>query len=243
MLGRAAAAHAGAADGPRLVRERFGVDRMARGYARLYSRTLARQRARPGDGVLIVTNNFSTGGAQSSARRLLLAFQARGVRARAAVLEEQPEYPTIGRRALSAAGISVLALPPPADLPASESVARLLQAIDADPPRAVLLWNVIAEHKLRLAEGLLDVPLFDVSPESTSRRGRLLAAPTGHPYARRAYGARLAGGWSNSRPRPSARRGAGDGPRDTHACRSAPPAPLRIGVLSSHRSTHKSDKA
>ena len=37
-------------------------------------------------------------------------------------------------------------------------------AMEEDPPEAVLMWNVIAEHKVLLADGLLDVPLFDVSP-------------------------------------------------------------------------------
>jgi glycosyltransferase involved in cell wall biosynthesis len=61
----------------------------------------------------------------------------------------------------------------------------------------VLLWNVITEHKLRLAEGLLDVPLFDVSPGEMyfASLQRYFAAP--HPdlpyRTARDYGARLAG--------------------------------------------------
>src|SRR5262249_10190897 len=78
----------------------FTRERMAQGYARLYPRAVRRARRLRGDGLLLVTNNFSTGGAQSSARRLLLGLHARGVRARAAVLQEQPAHPTRGRRAL-----------------------------------------------------------------------------------------------------------------------------------------------
>jgi glycosyltransferase involved in cell wall biosynthesis len=186
----------GAADGPALIRARFRAERMARDYARLYPRALARSHARVPEGVLIITNNFSTGGAQSSARKLLLAFHERGVRARAAVLEEQIEYPTIGRRALLAAGLEVLAVPPPLELPAPRAVARLLEIIERDPPQAILLWNVIVEHKLLLAEGLLDVPVIDVSPgemyfaslERYFRSGRG-ALPFRTP---RDYGARLA---------------------------------------------------
>jgi glycosyltransferase involved in cell wall biosynthesis len=186
-----------APDGPRVVREYFGAERMARAYARLYPRALARSRPAERDGLLLVSNNFSIGGAQSSARQLLLALRARGERVRAVVIEEQPEHPTPGRRALEARGVPVLALPPPAELPARDAVPRLVAAIERDPPRAVLLWNVIVEHKLRLAESLLDIPLFDVSPGEMyfASLRRYFAAPSRElPYrTARDYGARLAG--------------------------------------------------
>ncbi|WP_438023931.1 glycosyltransferase [Sorangium sp. So ce233] len=186
------------AGGREVVARHFSVARMAEGYARLYPRAIARNRGpRRGDGLLLVTNNFSTGGAQSSARRLLLGLGAAGVRGRAAVIEEQPEYPTPGRRALVAAGIPVLAVPPPADIEPAEAVDLLLRAIEEDPPEAVLMWNVIAEHKVLLADGLLDVPLFDISPGEMyfASLRRYFAAPRrGSPYRTpRDYGARLAG--------------------------------------------------
>ncbi|WP_437753618.1 glycosyltransferase [Sorangium sp. So ce1389] len=184
--------------GREVVARHFSAARMAEGYARLYPRAIARNRGPGrGDGLLLVTNNLSTGGAQSSARRLLLGLAAAGVRGRAAVIEEQPEYPTPGRRALAAAGIPVLAVPPPADIEPAEAVDRLLRAIDEDPPEAVLMWNVIAEHKVLLADGLLDVPLFDISPGEMyfASLRRYFASPRrGLPYrAPRDYGARLAG--------------------------------------------------
>ncbi|MGK3959383.1 glycosyltransferase [Sorangium sp. So ce118] len=184
--------------GREVVARHFSAARMAEGYARLYPRAIARNRGPGrGDGLLLVTNNFSTGGAQSSARRLLLGLAAVGVRGRAAVIEEQPEYPTPGRRALAAAGIPVLAVPPPADIEPAEAVERLLRAIDEDPPEAVLMWNLIAEHKVLLADGLLDVPLFDVSPGEMyfASLRRYFASPRrGLPYRTpRDYGARLAG--------------------------------------------------
>ncbi|WP_437304431.1 glycosyltransferase [Sorangium sp. So ce388] len=184
--------------GREVVARHFSAARMVEGYARLYPRAIARSRGPGrGDGLLLVTNNFSTGGAQSSARRLLLGLAAAGVRGRAAVIEEQPEYPTPGRRALAAAGIPVLAVPPPADIEPAEAVERLLRAIDEDPPEAVLMWNVIAEHKVLLADGLLDVPLFDISPGEMyfASLRRYFASPRrGLPYrAPRDYGARLAG--------------------------------------------------
>ncbi|WP_437956011.1 glycosyltransferase [Sorangium sp. So ce119] len=186
------------AGGREVVARHFSVARMVEGYARLYPRAIARNRGpRRGDGLLLVTNNFSTGGAQSSARRLLLGLGAAGVRGRAAVIEEQPEYPTPGRRALVAAGIPVLAVPPPADIEPAEAVERLLRAIEEDPPEAVLMWNVIAEHKVLLSDGLLDVPLFDISPGEMyfASLRRYFASPRrGLPYRTpRDYGARLAG--------------------------------------------------
>ncbi|WP_437965695.1 glycosyltransferase [Sorangium sp. So ce260] len=197
-IAAAARDRAASPGGREVVARHFGVARMAEGYARLYPRAIARNRGlRRGDGLLLVTNNFSTGGAQSSARRLLLGLAAAGVRGRAAVIEEQPEYPTPGRRALAAAGIPVLAVPPPADIEPAEAVERLLRAIEEDPPEAVLMWNVIAEHKVLLADGLLDVPLFDISPGEMyfASLRRYFASPRrGLPYrAPRDYGARLAG--------------------------------------------------
>ncbi|WP_437903957.1 glycosyltransferase [Sorangium sp. So ce327] len=196
--GAAGDAGDGSTSGREVVARHFSLARMAEGYARLYPRAIARNRGvRRGDGLLLVTNNFSMGGAQSSARRLLLGLAAAGVRGRAAVIEEQPEYPTPGRRALEAAGIPVLAVPPPADIEPAEAVERLLRAIEEDPPEAVLMWNVIAEHKVLLADGLLDVPLFDISPGEMyfASLRRYFASPRrGLPYrAPRDYGARLAG--------------------------------------------------
>jgi len=160
-------------------------------------RAAAAHGGRRGTGLLLVTNNLSIGGAQSSARRLLLGLREQGVRVRAAVLEEQAEFPTPGRRALLAAGIDVTAVPPPAVADAEEAVTLLLEEIDRDPPAAVLLWNAMAPHKVLLADGLLDVPIFDVSPGEMyyESLARYLARPRpGLPYRSAAdYGARLAG--------------------------------------------------
>lgn len=181
------------------VERHFSVSRMTAGYARLYPRALARsQRASLRDGIVLVINNFSSGGAQSSARRLLLGLRAANVRVRAVVVEEQPEYPTAGRQALCDAGVPVRALPPAADLDPARAVARLLDEFEADCPQAVLLWNVIAEYKLLLADALFDVPVFDVSPgemyfRSLDRYFEVARRP-GLPYRRPAeYGARLRG--------------------------------------------------
>src|SRR6185369_7560355 len=63
--------------------------RMAARYRWLYPRAIAHTcRKKPGEGLWLIANNFSTGGAQSSARRLLLGLHEQGVNVRAAVVEE-----------------------------------------------------------------------------------------------------------------------------------------------------------
>jgi glycosyltransferase involved in cell wall biosynthesis len=182
--------------GPALVLAGFTRERMAARYAALYRRA-AVTRGRPRRGIVLITNNFSTGGAQSSARRLLVGLAALGERARAVVLEEQARFPTPGRRALEAAGIPVFAAPPADTVDAATAVAAILDQLDADPPEAVLFWNALAETKILLADALLDVPIFDISPGEmyfASLARRFARATPGLPYRdARAYGARLAG--------------------------------------------------
>ena len=176
----------------------FTTARMVERHAWLYPRAVeAAHGPRRGDGLLLVINNFSTGGAQSSARRLLLGLAAEGVRVRAAVLQERPDHPTPGRQALRAAGVEVFAAPPPEEAEPAVAIAALLEWLDADVPAAVLFWNALAQHKILLADALFDVPLFDVSPGEMYFESleRYFARPRpGLPYrSGRDYGARLAG--------------------------------------------------
>src|SRR5262245_20934652 len=178
----------------------FTLRTMADRYSWLYTRALSSsRRRREGDGLLLITNNLSLGGAQTSARRLLTALSRCGVRSRAVVLQEEPDRPTPGRRALLAAGVPVLALPPAGSIDAALNVARLLGHADDDPPAAILLWNVIPEYRVLIADGLLDrdVSLFDVSPGALSFDAleRYFERPRhGLPYRNAAeYGARLSG--------------------------------------------------
>jgi glycosyltransferase involved in cell wall biosynthesis len=112
-------------------------------------------------------------------------------------LQEQADWPTPGRRALETAGVPVHVLPTVGTCDPAVTVTALLNALDGDPPAAVLLWNVIAEHKVLLADQLLDLPLFDVSPGEMyfSALERYFARPRpGLPYrGGREYGQRLAG--------------------------------------------------
>ena len=172
--------------------------RMAQRYRWLYPRAIASARRSAGaSGIWLVTNNFSTGGAQTSARRLLLGLASQGVPVRAAVVEEHPDNPTPGRCALREAGIPVLTLPP-ANAPATAILTeQLLTAIDEDPPQAVLFWNLRPSFKILLADAFLDVPIFDVSPGEMfyeSLHKYFAESHPGLPYRTpRDYGARLAG--------------------------------------------------
>jgi glycosyltransferase involved in cell wall biosynthesis len=142
----------------------FSTRRMAERHVELYARASAKRSSTATDGLVLVTNNFSTGGAQSSARRLLLALAAQGVPVRAVVIEEQEAFPTPGRAALSAAGIPV-DVAPRAGLVDPLVTARAVAAcVDAARPRAVLFWNAIPEHKVLIADLLLGVSVWDVSP-------------------------------------------------------------------------------
>ena len=176
--------------------ENWSRPNMGARYGWLYPRAIAAAR-RPhgGQGLWLVTNNFSTGGAQSSARRLLLGLAAEGVCVRAAVVEEEPANPTPGRRALLEAGVPVLAVPP--ERGEATAVERLLAELDADPPQAVVFWNLRPTWKVPLADALLDLPVFDVSPGEMffeSLGNYFGKSHPGWPYrTARDYGARLAG--------------------------------------------------
>ncbi|MEA3212026.1 MAG: hypothetical protein QOE70_5083 [Chthoniobacter sp.] len=165
---------------------------------RLYPRVIECARPRESSGeVWLVTNNFSTGGAQMSARRLLLGLAASGVRVRAVTVQEQPDHPTCGRAALLDAGIPVTAIAPPDERDAADGAGQILDLAGRARPRAVLFWNLIVSYKILLADGLTDTPIYDVSPGEMwfTSLAKYFAQPRpGLPYTSpREYGARLAG--------------------------------------------------
>lgn len=146
-----------------LARRHFDQRRMAERYLWWYHRCVSVRRAGPA-GLWLITNNFSMGGAQTSARRLLVALTAAGVRVRAATLQEEPAHPTVGRRALAEAGVTVRAFGPHGRTTPEEIATGILDTLDADPPETVLFWNVIPVYKLLLADGVRDARVFDISP-------------------------------------------------------------------------------
>lgn len=185
-------------EGREKARRHFDLGRMVEGYARLLPRALRAARRGPDrGGLFLVANNFSTGGAQTSARRLLLGLRERGLKVNAAVIQEKEAFPTPGRAALLAAGVNVLVVPRAGTMDASRAVSLLTDAIDRECPRAVVFWNLIPEYKILLADSLIGGRVFDVSPGEMyfDSLDRYFANPRpGLPYRTALdYGRRLEG--------------------------------------------------
>jgi glycosyltransferase involved in cell wall biosynthesis len=180
---------------PDLVRRDFSRERMAGRYAWLYRAAV--HGPRRGDTLWFVANNLSTGGAQSSLRRLVKALHASGLRVRVALLQEYEDHPTPGRVDLLRAGIPITVLPPAGTIDVPDAVQELLGQMCAHPPRSVTFWNAIQSYKLHLADALLRVPVFDVSPGEMfyDALDACFARPRGGmPYrSSLEYGERLAG--------------------------------------------------
>ena len=141
----------------------FTIWRMAERVARLARQVACRPR--DGAGTLwFVSNNLSTGGAQSSLRRLSKALHERGRRVRLALLQEYPEHPTAGRRDLTEHGIDVFVPPPAGLIDPAAAVELILAEMAADAPAAVIFWNAITDHKLLLADALPFTKIYDISP-------------------------------------------------------------------------------
>jgi glycosyltransferase involved in cell wall biosynthesis len=175
----------------------FTLSLMAERYQHFYRRVTETNASTHRRGLWLVINNLSTGGAQSSARRLLGEFKRRGHDVRVALLQEFPDNPTPGRQELLAAGIPVICLVPAGQIDPLTAIQPLLRAIDEQPPEAIVLWNVIAEYKILLADLLYNDRIFDVSPGEMNFHSleKYFAKPRpGLPYVNGAdYGRRLAG--------------------------------------------------
>jgi glycosyltransferase involved in cell wall biosynthesis len=163
----------------------FECHAMARRYAWLARRCLTPWH--DGEGILLIANNFSVGGAQSSARRLLLELKSRGLRVMAAVVEEDERRPTPGVLALREAGVEVHFLPRAGTVDTADACGWLLECLDARPPRCVVFWNLIASYKVVLADALFETGtrVVDVSPGEmfyTSLERYFETPRTGLPY-------------------------------------------------------------
>lgn len=175
----------------------FHRERMAWRVEQLYHVALGmRQRAkRKADGLWLITNNFSMGGAQSSARRLLEKLKSRGINVRAFTVQE--DQPTRGSQALARTGIPVTHISPAHLKAPVAGAAEILAAAAANPPEVVLFWNLITSYKMLLADGLEGVSTFDVSPGEMYFRSleEYFRNPRPElPYRNsREYGANLAG--------------------------------------------------
>jgi glycosyltransferase involved in cell wall biosynthesis len=141
----------------------FTAERMAERHATLYRRTLSQARNAK-NGLVLIANDFATGGAQSSAQRLLLALRDVGIRGSAIVLAEDADNVTAGTAALRAEGIAVAA---PVRTVRRNTIALAAWAVEQVERRSaesVVFWNAITEAKLRIADQLPFLRLFDVSP-------------------------------------------------------------------------------
>jgi glycosyltransferase involved in cell wall biosynthesis len=149
-----------------------------------------------GDTVWFITNNLSTGGAQSSLKRLTVAFHRQGIPVRVALLQEYPEHPTPGRLELMREGVPVHVPPPVGKVDTAEVVADILAEMNAHPPHSVCFWNAIPACKLMLADAIWQAPVYDVSPGEmyyTSLERCFENPPASLPYRSAAeYGSRLA---------------------------------------------------
>ncbi len=177
------------------IKRDFSTTAMVSGYSRFYQRVVSSRSREAGSGLLLIINNFSTGGAQTSARRLLTGFHANGIRVRAAVLEEVQEFPTAGRQALLANGIDVMTLQCAGKIDPLVAIQPLLVSIDRNPPKTIVLWNAISEYKLLVADSIWGIPIVEVSPGEMlySSFDRYWKRPRpGLPYCNpRDYGRRL----------------------------------------------------
>ena len=116
---------------------------------------------------------------------------------RVALLQEFHDQPTPGRQSLLAAGIPVICLVPAGQIDPLKAIQPLLREIDKHPPEAIVLWNVIAEYKILLADLLYNDRVIDVSPGEMnfqSLEKYFARTRSGLPYVNVAdYGRRLAG--------------------------------------------------
>ena len=191
---RAVVAAAGSVRGARV--DAMTVRRMAERHATLYRAAVAARHATR-DGVLVISNNYQVGGAQSSARRFALALHAQGRRCGAAVLFETQGAVSPGSQALLDAGVPLLAPTPAQRVDARTLADAVVDQVRRFGPAAVIFWNANVEVKLRIADRLLGIPVFDTSPGEMwfAEFDKWFAkAPRDLPYlSLRDYGALLAG--------------------------------------------------
>jgi glycosyltransferase involved in cell wall biosynthesis len=154
----------------------FTPEAAARRHVRAY-RGAATHRSRS-SGLVLVINNLATGGAQASARRLLLALAERGHDVAAAVLQEQSAYPSRWRAELESA-MPVFVAPRAGTCPADVTAAAVVDFVRRRRAGSVVFWNVMPLYKLLMADELVGCALHDVSPGEMyfTELDRYFAAP------------------------------------------------------------------
>lgn len=189
--------HSPPASGVDAVARDFSTYQMARRVGWLLQSLITQAASPAGKGILFVTNNLSTGGAQSSLRRLALSLQAQGVPVTIALLQEYPEHPTLGRTALKEAGIPFIVPPPAGTIDPAIAVRQILDHMAPTPPATLVFWNAIPIHKILLADAVWSARIFDVSPGemffASLDRYFLNPRPAVPVRTARDYGQRLSG--------------------------------------------------
>lgn len=135
--------------------EEFKTETMCRRYLWLYYSALTKGKVV--DEMWLFTNNFSMGGAQTSAKRLLKKLSP-NIKVRAFTLEEL--HPTKGSLELQNAGIQTENLQ---GNTARERVFSLMKKCITEKPRAFFFWNTMSHEKCLIADGL-NLPIIDASP-------------------------------------------------------------------------------
>lgn len=134
----------------------FTSDYMRRRYLWIYYSALARKASQK-DEIWLLTNNFSMGGAQTSARRLLQKL-SKHFTVKAFTLQENT--PTLGSKDLLENGISVENI---SGLNDREISFNFLKKIASGKPRALFFWNTMSPIKCLIADGA-NCKIIDVSP-------------------------------------------------------------------------------
>ena len=140
---------------------------MAKRIEQVYNASIANKEISDPTEIWILTNNFSMGGAQSSARRLLTACHKQGVKVRAITVQEIEV--TKGTLALQKAGINVHQITSK-NRDTDEQVAEILGIAMQHKPKAILFWNLITSYKLLVADAFKTskTKVIDVSPGEMS---------------------------------------------------------------------------
>jgi len=150
--------------GPRpTLAQAFTSQAAAARHARVYLGAATAGAPRATRGLVLVINNFATGGAQASARRLLLELHARGHEVAAVVLQEQPRFPTPWRAELEAA-LPVFVAPRSGITNAHVAARAVADFVRTRGASRVVFWNAMPLYKLLVADELVGCALYDVSP-------------------------------------------------------------------------------
>lgn len=146
---------------------------MAKRMEQVYKSAVANKATKDAQEIWIVTNNFSMGGAQSSARRLLTKWHNEGRKVRAITIQEVLK--SKGATALEQAGVPLSQIIPEPNKDTDEHVHRILELAIQHKPKAIFFWNLITSYKLLISDAFRNssTKVIDVSPGEMSFKSLL----------------------------------------------------------------------